>query len=364
MLSRLGLLILVVASGLLPHTDIDGKYYVFVALESEDAVVLLEFDGTAVNEVRRIPVGYMPGEIEGPHGLALSPDGTHLFVSMAHGNPYGSVIKIRTDDHTQVGSVELGLFPATMAVSPASGLLFVSNFNLHGDHDPSTVSVVDPARMVELGRVQTGVMPHGGRFAPDGLIHYSVSMMDGKLHLIDASEMALLRSIALSPPGSAIVDAKPTWVSAHPDGKHVYVADNRNGRILEIATDTGSTVRSFDTPAGPYNLDISPDGTLLAVTYKTAGSIGLWDLRSGMERVHVPGTTPIPHGVVFAPDGRYVFVTTEGIGTTPGALDVIDVQSGEVVAAREIGSQPGGIVFWKKTASSDNPGSHHQPNDS
>ena len=30
------------------------------------------------------------------------------------------------------------------------------------------------------------------------------------------------------------------------------------------------------------------------------------------------------HGVAISPDGRYAFVTAEGIGTEPGSLDIID----------------------------------------
>ena len=45
-------------------------------------------------EEERIPVGVMKTEIEGPHGLTVDPSGEYWYLSLAHGNPYGSACKI------------------------------------------------------------------------------------------------------------------------------------------------------------------------------------------------------------------------------------------------------------------------------
>ncbi|GIT74081.1 MAG: hypothetical protein Ct9H300mP29_0750 [Candidatus Neomarinimicrobiota bacterium] len=67
-----------------------------------------------------------------------------------------------------------------MQISNATGLIYVVNFNLHGGHDEiSTVSIVDPDEMIEIDRVETGIMPHGSRLLNNGLKHYSVAMMSG-----------------------------------------------------------------------------------------------------------------------------------------------------------------------------------------
>ena len=47
---------------------------------------------------------------------------------MAHGLPYGKLYKFTTGDNQLVGETELGLFPATMQMSSATGLLYVVNF--------------------------------------------------------------------------------------------------------------------------------------------------------------------------------------------------------------------------------------------
>ena len=97
----------------------------------------------------------MPVDIDGPHGIAISPDKQFYYVSLAHGRPFGSVWKYSAQDDRVVGQTTLGLFPATMDISADGGLLFVVNFNLHGDMVPSSVSVVATEPMLELARIQT-----------------------------------------------------------------------------------------------------------------------------------------------------------------------------------------------------------------
>lgn len=148
------------------------SYYVYVAAESEDRVDLVRFNGAGASVLDSIPVGRFPTEIDGPHGLAVDPNGERWYVTLAHGNPFGTVVAYSTATNRPAGSAELGLFPATMQVTPA-GLLFAANFNLHGEHEPSSVSVVDVGAMIEVAQIPTCTMPHGSRLTADASRHYS-----------------------------------------------------------------------------------------------------------------------------------------------------------------------------------------------
>ncbi|MFT6079888.1 MAG: DNA-binding beta-propeller fold protein YncE, partial [Planctomycetota bacterium] len=145
-----------------------GVYRVYVACESSDEVHRIAFDGKTAKVEKVIEVGYQATEVEGPHGLTVGPEGEYWYVSIAHGKPFGLLYKYRTDNDELVGECELGMFPATMQISPATGLLYCVNFNLHGRMLPSTVSIVDPDAMVEVARTVTGAMPHGSRLSKDG----------------------------------------------------------------------------------------------------------------------------------------------------------------------------------------------------
>ncbi|MCY4076249.1 MAG: YncE family protein [Acidobacteria bacterium] len=316
------------------------SYYVYVCAESDDEVSVVRFGPGGVEVVKTLTVGSYPTETEGPHGITVGPGGRYWYVSIAHGYPFGSVHKYETGTDRWVADVTLGLFPATLAVSPATGLLYVVNFNLHGAMEPSTISAVEAETMIEVGRIPTGVMPHGSRFSRDGTRHYSVNMMDGELVEVDALGFAVRRRLGFAD------GVQPTWVTPPTAAGKVYVTGNNVARIYEVDLETWTVERTFETGAGPYNLEVTPDGTTLVATYKGGHAVGFWDLAAGAERARVRTTRTIPHGVVVTPDGEYAFVTLEGVGGEPGTVEVYHVPTAERVGAVDVGKQAGGIAFW------------------
>jgi len=356
-------------------------YYIYCATESEDEVALIRFDGKTAYVEKRIPVGVWPVEIEGPHGITVSPDGDFWYLSMAHGVPYGHLYKYKTGTDEMVDRVELGLFPATMGISNATGLIYIVNFNLHGGHtEPSTVSIVDPEEMIEIDRVETGIMPHGSRLLNNGLKHYSVAMMSGMLYEIDAMTMQITRTLSTAPP-KKIMNAhsghnmkkmdhskmnmgmkknnkmakmdhkmppeKPTWVYPHPNDNLIYVVNNGTDNVVEVDVKKWEVVRTFKTDKAPYNCEVSQDGKYLVVTYKGAAKTGVWNLKTGKEIAKFNNTRKVTHGVVISPDSRYAFVSVEGIGKEPGSVEIFDLKELKSVTIAEIGKQAGGIAFWK-----------------
>ena len=374
---------------ILSTTTKANDYYVYVCAESEDEVALIKFDGKNAVVEKTIPVGVWPLEIEGPHGITVAPDGQHWYLSMAHGMPYGHLYKYTTGTDKFVERVELGMFPATMEISKATGLLYVVNFNLHGGHEnASTVSIVDPEDMIEVERVETGVMPHGSRMLNNGMKHYSVAMMSGTLYEIDAMSMELSRTLSTSPPmkmnakhsshkkhkmnhsshsmnrenkkhnghdmgkmamNHQMPPEKPTWVYPHPNDKLLYIVNNGTDNVVEVDVEKWKVTRTFKTDKGPYNCEVSRDGKYLVVTYKSAAKTGVWDLSKGKEIAKFNNTRKVTHGVSISPDSRYAFVSVEGVGKEPGAVEVFDLKKLKAVAVAEIGKQAGGIAFWKMT---------------
>ena len=360
----------------LPFIGFSQTYFLYVASESEDEVAVIKFDGAQGSVDEIITVGYQATEIEGPHGLTLDPSGDFWYVTMAHGNPFGRVYKYATESNQLIDFTELGIFPASMQISPANGMLFCVNFNLHGKMAPSTISVVDPFSMKELKQIQTGAMPHGSRISPDGLSHFSVAMMSGELFEIDVMTMEINRKLNLdrslaslhNGPSDAVVDhaamghamndetpdqdshhsvIKPTWVIPHPDGQRVFVAANGKDMILEIDLLKWEVVQTFPTGKGPYNIEITGDGKKMIVSYKTEGTTAIWDLDQGRELAVIKNSRGITHGISVSPDHKYAFVSVEGKGNERGSVDIISLEKHELIDVVEVGKQAGGIVFWK-----------------
>jgi DNA-binding beta-propeller fold protein YncE len=337
-----------------------GTYWVYVANESSDLISLVRFDRDGAVEAKTIPVGIYPADIEGAHGLTVSPTGQHWFVTTAHGTPYGKIWKFETGTDRFVDSVTVGLFPATMSLTPDGSTLFVVNFDLHGDPVPSSVSAVFTPFMREMRQIPTCVMPHGSRVSRDGTRHYSTCMMSDQLVEIATDRLDVNRRLLLTKGSEHILHddhdnaahsmgagtCKPTWVVLDPSNEHVYVPCNGRAEILEIRIEDFTVTRTFATGAGPYNADVSADGRLLVVTLKGAQAVAIVDLASGQE-TRVPTTQPVTHGVTISPDSRYAFVSNESIGATRGTLDVFDLVTKRRVASTQLQYQSGGIAFWK-----------------
>ena len=348
------------------------NYFVYVCAESDDTVHLLRYGPGGLDEVDEITVGSFPTETEGPHGIRISPDGRHWYLSIAHGMPFGSLHKYETGTNEWLGDATLGMFPATMDISPSTGLLYVVNFNLHGDMEPSTISVVETGTMIEVATIATGVMPHGARADRSGSRIYSVNMMDDELVEVDTARFEIARRLPLGTDphaghaghagmahsamddggdmgGMRMPVVKPTWATSPTPAGKVYVAGNGDSAIYEVDLDGWNISRRFDAGPGenPYNLEATSDGGVLVATNKSGSKVVFWDLDSG-EVIAAPETTRrVPHGVVVSDDDRYAFVTLEGVGGEPGTLEVYDIGAATRVADIAVGKQAGGIAFWK-----------------
>lgn len=342
----------------------ERTYFVYVCAESEDTVAKLRFGPGGFAVSKTISVGSFPTETEGPHGIGVSPDHKHWFLSLAHGMPFGSVHKYDAETDEWLGDVTVGMFPATMAVSPATGLLYVVNFDLHGDMVPSSISVVETSTMIEVERIATGIMPHGARLDRAGTKLYSVNMMGDSLVEIDALDFEVARvldlgSTALGAPLGTEADGdglgrmahavKPTWATSPTAAGKLYVAGNGDNIIYEVDLPAWRVSRKLSAGdgMGPYNLDVTSDGKVLVATYKAGGGVGFWDLAKGVELARVETTRAVPHGVAIADDDRYAFVSLEGVGGEPGTVEVYDLAALKRVATADVGKQAGGIAFWK-----------------
>jgi len=336
-------------------------YLVWVASEATDRIALVRFSAAAGALVEReFTIGLLPTDPDGPHGLTVSPDRRFLYITTAHGQPFGFLWKIDAVTSAVVGRVELGMFPATVQLTPDGAFAYVVNFNVHGDMVPSSVSVVGTDDMVEVARVPTCTMPHGSRINPQGTKQYSACMMDDLMVEIDTRTFGIARRFSVdkgqegeehtahsAPRTAHTPTCSPTWAQPSADGSRVYVACNKSNEILEIDVGRWVLARRIAAAEGVYNLAVTHDGQLLLATNKRAQSVSVFELITGKEVARIATKRRIVHGVVVSPDDRYAFVSVEGIGSQPGTVEVIDLRTRAVVAAADVGQMAGGIDFWK-----------------
>lgn len=340
----------------------DKEYLLYVVSEAADKIALVRFGPGGARVDREIDTGGMPADIDGPHGVVISPDRQFYYVSIAHGRPFGTVWKYSTKDDAVVGKATLGYFPATMDVTPDGSFLFVVNFNLHGDMVPSSVSVVATQTMTEVARIPTCTMPHGSRLNSQGTKQYSACMMDDTLVEIDTRALKVSRKFTLSSghthsgmkdtgghgmeaPRPGDTSCSPTWAEPSIDGASIFVACNKSNEIVEISAQGWQVTRRIPARAGVYNLEVTRDGRRLIATNKRDQSVSIYDLKSGKELARVPTKRKVLHGVVVSPDDLYAFVTVEGVGSEPGTVEVIDLRSLKTVATVDVAPGAAGIDF-------------------
>jgi DNA-binding beta-propeller fold protein YncE len=247
-------------------------------------------------------------------------------------------------------------------------------------------------------------MPHGSRFTPDGLFQYSSCMMDDQLVEIDARAFEVSRRFSLAKGKEGPVDVNttmsgmggmsqdaharhgaasaatatgtsrvtapvdpaqlggaalgmkhdmapntcsPTWSQPSVDGRFVYVACNKGDEIVEVSRASWSITRRFPTGRGVYNLATTPDGKMLVATLKQGSGIELFDLVAGRSVAQLKTSTTLAHGVAVSSDSRYAFVSSEGVGSAPGKVDVVDLAARRIVGTADVGPQASGIAYWK-----------------
>jgi DNA-binding beta-propeller fold protein YncE len=280
-----------------------------------------------------------------------------------------------------------------MDLSADGSLLWVVNFNLHGDMVPSSVSVVATEPMLEVARITTCAMPHGSRLNPQGTKHYSACMMDDMLVEIDTQTLKVSRHFLLTrghemgmdgppvtpkmekpamgdvkapanaqttqrghldmgghgmePPKPGDFSCSPTWAQPSVGGSSIFVACNKSSEIVEIDVTQWKVTRRIPARTGVYNLAVTKDGTRLLTTNKRDQSVSILDLKSGRELARIPTRRKVLHGVVVSPDDRYAFVTVEGIGSDPGTVEIIDLLSLKIVASVDVAEQAAGIDFLR-----------------
>lgn len=366
------------AGGPSPAAAPDADYWIYVGSESADRIHRVRFGPDGMEVERSTVVGRLPTEVEGPHGVVVSPDGRYLYLTTGHGVPDGHFWKFEVGPDTLVAQpILLGRFPATLDLTSDGLYAFVVNFNLYGSMVPSTMSVVYTPDVVEVAQIEICTMPHGVRAHPAGVHVYTVCMMDDQLVEVDTHTFRVSRRFSVDIgnegplPSDAVTMAgsemdghaghgdhaahqghhdpscSPTWAVPSPDGERIWVSCNVADQILEVDAADWTLTRRIPTGRGPYNLAPTPDGRILVATLKQGNAVEFFDTETGESLAVTPTSTTVVHGVTISPDGRYAFISVEGVGSEPGKVDVFELERFQRVASAEVGQQAAGIDFLR-----------------
>ena len=270
-----------------------------------------------------------------PVNLAVSPDGKLAVVANSmdwqkDGDAWKPVpdnklyvIDLTVTPAAQVGTVEVGKQPSGLSFNRAGTLLLVAN---RADNSISVLTVsgkdVKLVDTVAMGEQVAHVV-----FTPDGKRALAAKFPGHKIALLDVDGQKVTYSKFDLPVG-----LWPYNVDVTPQGTIALTADNGNAGGSDGHVDTVSVIDLESTPPrvidrvvvgdAPEGLAISPRGDL-AVAILLRGSNGApssyFYNRNGsvvilkidyktVTRVGEVEVRGLPEGVVFSPDGQYIYV--------------------------------------------------------
>jgi len=293
-----------VAAGVSPYgiaVTPDGSRLYVTNYDTAGTVTVIDTSTKAV--VKTIPVSVNPRDI------AITPDGTRAYV--VHQTGVFTVINTTKDEVIGMPMPVISN-PTGMAMTPDGSKIYVVNGSV-----PNMVSIVNTANngvssiagpgAVQLGKIAiANTSPNPTAYMPDVGTTREVSTLD-------ATSGRCCGSIS-SVPGGAL-----GAVAASPDGTIVYGGAGNTVYVIDTSTDRILT--STITLGGvPNDIAFRPDGTRAYAVHYANNMISVINTSNHT----LVGTIPTgagPRAVVVSPDSRRAYVAN----TTAGTVSFIDL---------------------------------------
>ena len=209
-----------------------------------------------------------------------------------------AVTVINTDDNTVVATISTGAGQSNgVAVSPDGSRVYVSTAT-------GGLKVINPATNTVTGTIQVGANPSGVVFSRDGRFAYVANKGSNSISVIDAVNNAVV--------GSPIaVGASPTSVAVTRDGR-AYVTNHGSGTVSVIDTVNRVVVGApISVGAHPNSVVLSPDDSL-AYVGNDYGMFVINTRTNGWAESRSTNTGVSAHFAAPSPDGRFVYIADPG----------------------------------------------------
>jgi len=215
-----------------------------------------------------------------PVGVVITPDGTRAYVK----GGYGVISVIATSSNTVVATVNLSgndINPFGLAISPDGAHVYVTRFNANG------LAVIDTSSNTVTAMPAAGGYPNGVAISPDGTRAYVATSKDatgngnGAVSVIDTSTNAIVATVGVgsTPYGMAFTpgSGKPAAPPGISSGG-VVPATVQSGEWASIygtnlASATATWTGNFPTSLGGTSVTV--DGKAAYLSYVSPGQINL-----------------------------------------------------------------------------------------
>ncbi|MCC6156814.1 MAG: bifunctional YncE family protein/alkaline phosphatase family protein [Deltaproteobacteria bacterium] len=195
--------------------------------------------------------------------LAIDESENILYVSC---DPTSQIMTVDLDTDLVVDTRAMGLRPYMLALSPDGSRLFVGNWaSIHQKTVGDPVHVIDTASGELIESVHVGLGPEGMVFSADGQSLYVVCNRSDEVAEIDVATLQVIRTIPLYEGAGNLTGLSPTFAALSPDGDTLYVSGAGDNAIVQVDLPSGEVAGRIPTEWYPLDVAISPDGESIYV---------------------------------------------------------------------------------------------------
>jgi YVTN family beta-propeller protein len=273
-------------------------------------------------------------DIEVPHGVAFSPDGSRAYISCEAENTLWA-----TDTKTGalLGKAHLSGHPNNIAVSKDGRRVFVAIVSA-----PGAVEVVDTATLKSIKRIAVKGGVHNPYVTPDGRYVVAGSIVGKIITVIDAQTLEPVWELPFD------LGVRPMAFERSKDGSTSRIFVQLSGfngfAVVDFSThQIVARIKLPDDPAGgtaeggapSHGIGVAPDGKTLWVNSSIANAVFVYSLPD-LKVLGYARTGEVPDWLTFTPDGSRLYVANSGANT----VSVIDTSTRTQVAVIPVGEVP------------------------
>jgi YVTN family beta-propeller protein len=273
-------------------------------------------------------------DIEAPHGVAFSPDGSRAYISCEAENTLWA-----TDTRTGrlLGKASLSGHPNNIAISKDGLRVFVGIMTA-----PGAVEVVDTTSLKSIKSVGVKGGVHNTYVTPDGKFVVAGSVVGRILTVIDAQTLQPAWELPFDSGVRPMAferdtDGSTSRIFVQLSGLHGFAVVNFNTHAVVARITMPDEPRGGTAQAGApsHGIAVSPDNKRLWVDSSVANAVFAYTLPD-LKVLGYVKTGEVPDWLTFTPDGTKLYVANSG----SNSVSVIDTTTLKQVALIPVGEVP------------------------
>jgi len=298
---------------------ISGEPKLAIVLNSAEASVSL-IDMPTRKVVKTVPVG------KEPHHLMLTPDQKTLLIANAAGNDVQLMNPVNGE---LTGKIPEIIDPYQIGYSP-NHKWFIANGNRLERVD---IYAADGANLKLAKTIKLAKTPSHIAYTSDSKIAFITLQDSSELAAIDLATQTLLWKM---PTGNT-----PAGLWMTPGDQYLLVGITGEDNVQVIDWKNRKEVKRIVTGKGAHNFRPLGDKKQVFVSNRIAASISLINMQT-LEKVgNITGLPSGPDDMEITPDGKTMWVTFR----FAKKVGVIDIPSMKLIATIPVGKSPHGIFF-------------------